>query len=105
MASPAPTTAPNSPASDPNAVSIVLFGMPNAGKSSLLGALSQTGQSQERALGGRLIDLTSGLAELHHRLYEDRPRETLEEIVSYPVAFDRLAGATPDADQRESVML
>src|SRR5437868_1798729 len=105
MASPAQTT-PTQPATiDPGAVRVVLFGMPDAGKSSLLGALAQVAQSQERALGGRLIDLTSGLAELQRRVYDDRPRETLEEIVPYPVAFDPFTGPKPDPDHRESAVL
>jgi len=35
------------------ALRIVLFGMPDAGKSSLLGALLQAGQTQEHLLDGR----------------------------------------------------
>src|SRR5437764_12021950 len=105
MAFPAQTT-PTQPATiDPGAVRVVLFGMPDAGKSSLLGALAQAAQSQERALGGRLIDLSSGLSELQRRVYDERPRETLEEIVPYPVALDPLAGAKPDPDRRESAVL
>jgi hypothetical protein len=80
---------------DANALRIVLFGMPDAGKSSLLGALAQAAQVQEHLLNGHLIDSTHGLAELLHRLYEEAPRETLEEVVPYTVAFDPFpAGAT-----------
>jgi hypothetical protein len=61
--------------------------MPDAGKSSLLGALLQAGQIQEHLLNGHLTDLSSGLTELQHRLYEGTARETLEEVVPYPVAF------------------
>ncbi len=71
-----------------DAVRIVLFGMPDAGKSSLLGALAQSAQLQEHALKGRLIDQTQGLMELQRRLYEDRPRETLEEVAPYPVRLE-----------------
>lgn len=67
---------------------IVLFGMPEAGKSSLLGALAQAAQLQEHALGAKLIDRTHGLMELQRRLYEDRPRETLEEVLPYPVVLE-----------------
>jgi GTPase SAR1 family protein len=67
---------------------IVLFGMPEAGKSSLLGALAQAAQSQEHALSGKLIDRSHGLMELQRRLYEDRPRETLEEVVPYPIVLE-----------------
>ena len=104
MASPPPPTAAP-PALDPKAVRIVLFGMPGAGKSSLLGALAQAAQSQERTLGGRLIDLTSELADLQHRVYEGRPEATTEEIVPYAVAFDRLDGMLPDPERRESAVL
>jgi GTPase SAR1 family protein len=69
-------------------VRIVLFGMPDAGKSSLLGALAQAAQTQEHALNGRLIDRTQGLVELQRRLYEDRPRETLEEVAPFPVRLE-----------------
>ncbi|HEY1379737.1 MAG TPA: hypothetical protein VGF55_23235, partial [Gemmataceae bacterium] len=105
MASPTPTSSTPPAAADPAAVRVVLFGMPDAGKSSLLGALAQAGQSQERALGGRLIDPSSGLAELQRRVYDDRPRETLEEIVPYSVALDPISGTKPDPDRRESAVL
>jgi hypothetical protein len=83
------STRPAAPAmANPAAVRIVLFGMPDAGKSSLLGALGQAAQSQEHVLNGHLIDRSQGLAELQRRLYEDRPRETLEEIVPYSVTLE-----------------
>src|SRR5438034_2666377 len=91
--------------SDPDAEHIVLFGMPDAGKSSLLGALAQVAQTQERTLGGRLTDVTHGLGELQHRLYDGRPQETLEEIVPYPVAFDPLDGSKPDPSRRDEAVL
>jgi GTPase SAR1 family protein len=74
---------------------IVLFGMPNAGKSSLLGALLQAAQTQEQILNGRLTDLSQGLAELQRRLYEDHPRGTPEEIVSYPIRFEPFPARGP----------
>src|SRR5262245_34387476 len=80
---PTPTAAAN-----PNAVHIVLFGMPAAGKSSLLGALAQAAQAQEHLLNGRLNDLTHGLDELRHRLYDESPRRTAEEVVPYPVDYE-----------------
>ncbi len=72
---------------DPSALRVVLFGMPDAGKSSLLGALAQAAESQERILHGHLVDLSHGLGELRDRVYQDRQRETQEEIVPYPVRF------------------
>src|SRR5882724_9753286 len=69
---------------------IVLFGMPDAGKTSLLGALAQSAQTQEHILRGKLIDKTHGLVELQRRLYEDRPRETLDEVAPYPITLEPL---------------
>jgi hypothetical protein len=67
---------------------IVLFGLPGAGKSSLLGALAQAAQSQEHLLNGRLRDLSHGLDELRVRLYDASPRPTAEEVVPYPITFE-----------------
>src|SRR6516225_2596765 len=78
-----------------DALRIVLFGMPAAGKSSLLGALGEAAQAQEHLLHGRLADLSHGIAELRQRLYDEIPRRTVEEIVPYPVAFE------PFADERD----
>jgi GTPase SAR1 family protein len=89
---------------DPNTLRIVLFGMPDAGKSSLLGALVQAAHTQDRVLQGRLLDLTNGMAELWRRVYEDRQRETLEEIVPYSTYFEPYAG-DPDATPNVGVML
>jgi hypothetical protein len=97
MASPESTrTAAPSPAAvppvlppiSPGAVRIVLFGMPAAGKSSLLGAAAQAAQTQEHLFSGRLNDQSHGLAELQHRLYEERARPTSEEVAPYPVEFE-----------------
>jgi GTPase SAR1 family protein len=71
-----------------DAVRIVLFGPPDAGKSALLGALAQAAQSQQHILNGRLIDLSQGLADLRQRLYQGRPLETHEAITSYPVTLE-----------------
>ena len=72
------------------ALRIVLFGMPAAGKSSLLGALAQVSRTQEHLLGGHLTDLSQGLTELQQRLYEEGPRRTIEEIVPFPITFEPL---------------
>jgi hypothetical protein len=71
--------------------------MPDAGKSSLLGALAQAAQTQEHVLNGRLVDLSRGLAELQQRLYEERPRETLEEVTPYPVRLEPFTSREPSA--------
>src|SRR5215471_21702568 len=94
------TSSPQLQAVARNALRLVLFGMPDAGKSSLLGALAQAAQTQEHLLNGHLTDLSQGLAELQRRLYEDQPRETLEEIVPYPVAFEPFAPQGQKASER-----
>jgi hypothetical protein len=92
---------------DQSALRIVLFGMPDAGKSSLLGALAQAAQTQEHVLNGHLTDLSNGLGELQRRLYEGAPRETLEEVVPYSVAFEPFAktGATGNDGRVEAVLV
>ncbi len=80
-----PTAAASVRADD---LSIVLFGLPGAGKSSLLGALAQAAQAQEHLLNGHLIDVSHGLDELRRRLYEEGARRTAEEVVPYPVDFE-----------------
>src|ERR1700722_13578214 len=77
-----------------DALHIVLFGMPGAGKSSLLGALSQAAQAQEHLLNAHLNDLSQGLAELRQRLYDENGRPTAEEVVPSPVDFESLGGGT-----------
>ncbi len=72
----------------PSNLSIVLFGMPAAGKSSLLGALAQAAQAQEHLLNGRLTDVSHGLDELRRRVYEESARRTAEEVVPYPIDFE-----------------
>src|SRR5262249_37997652 len=82
-----PATAP-APAPAAEGLHIVLFGLPGAGKSSLLGALAQAAQSQEHLLNGRLRDLSYGLDELRVRLYDASPQPTAEEVVPYPITFE-----------------
>src|SRR5437879_1281605 len=98
------TTPPPTPAIGPDALRIVLFGMAHAGKSSLLGALLQSTQTQEHLLNGHLTDLGGGLAELHHQVYDDRPSETLEEVVPYAVAFEPFA-THGTAERTEAVLV
>jgi GTPase SAR1 family protein len=70
-----------------SALHLVLFGMPDAGKSSLLGALLQSAQVQSNVLHGQLTDGSGGLAELQRRVYEHQPKQTLEEIAPFPATF------------------
>lgn len=81
------------PAVGSSALRIVLFGMPDAGKSSLLGALMQSAQIQDKILQGRLVDAAHGLAELQRRLYDDRQQETRQEIIPYPIVFEPYGGS------------
>jgi hypothetical protein len=91
QASPPPAP-PGAPA---DALRVVLFGMPAAGKSSLLGALAQAAQSQEHLLNGRLTDLSHGLDELRHRLYDEHGRRTAEEVVPYAVDYEPFSDDGP----------
>jgi hypothetical protein len=72
----------------PGALRVVLFGLPAAGKSSLLGALAQAAQTQEHLLNGRLVPRSDGLAEQQRRVYVEQPRPTAEEVAPYPVEFE-----------------
>src|SRR5437867_5906954 len=90
---------------DQSALRIVLFGMPDAGKSSLLGALAQSAQTQEHVLNGRLTDLSHGLGELQRRLYEQEPQETLQEVVPYPATFEPLTGTDAPSTQTNVVLI
>jgi hypothetical protein len=91
-----PTAADPAPAAPNPELRVVVFGMPEAGKSSLLGALAQAAQVQSDVLNARIADPTGGLAELQKRLYDERPRETLEEVVPYPVTIAPLAKGNAD---------
>jgi hypothetical protein len=100
---------PSTPAApadaDSDALRIVLFGLPAAGKSSLLGALAQAAAAQEHLLGGRLKDLTRGLDELRQRLYDETPRRTTEEVVPYPVDYEPFARGAAAAKEHTGAVL
>jgi GTPase SAR1 family protein len=91
MPDPTTTTVPK-PTAPRSALRVVLFGMPDAGKSSLLGALGQAAQTQEHVLNGHLTDLGRGLAEMQRRLYDEVGRSTAEEVIPFPVAFTPFSG-------------
>ena len=76
---------PSPSATDP--LRIVLFGLPDAGKSSLLGALSQAAHTQEHVLNGRLTEVGNALVELRERCYGEGPHETLHEIIPYQAIY------------------
>jgi hypothetical protein len=75
-----------------HALRLVLFGMPYAGKTSLLGALVEAAQTQENVLNGELSDLGGGLAKLRACLHEEHPQVTAEEIVPYHIHFEPRPG-------------
>jgi hypothetical protein len=102
MADAATPSTPPAPAT-PDGLRIVLFGMPAAGKSSLLGALAQASQSQEHLLNGHLTDVSHGLDELRHRLYDENARRTAEEVVPYPIDFEPFSGDGRDPAAHEHV--
>ena len=112
MAEPSPpATSAASPAAPPPAgaaepLRLVLFGLPAAGKSSLLGALAQAARTQEHLLHGRLVDRSEGLDKLWHRLYHDNPERTAEEIAPYAVDYEPFAddGAAPEAPVHAEVI-
>jgi hypothetical protein len=95
MATPDTRTPPVPVTSAPSGLRLVLFGLPGAGKSSLLGALGEAGQTQEHLLHGRLNDISHGLATLRVRLYDEAPQPTVEEVVPCPVAFEPFDHAAP----------
>ena len=92
MPDPKITTAAPKPTAPRSALRVVLFGMPDAGKSSLLGALGQAAQTQEHVLNGHLTDLGRGLADMQRRLYDEAGRSTAEEVIPFPVAFQPFSG-------------
>jgi hypothetical protein len=104
MVESSPSTTPSAAAAR-DAVRIVLFGMPAAGKTSLLGALAQAAQTQEHLLHGRIEDRSHGLAELQHRLYDEEPRRTAEEVVPYPIDFEAFPDDRPATAQHLDAVL
>jgi hypothetical protein len=72
-------------------LSLVLFGAPASGKSSLIGALVQAGQTQSAQLGGQLLDIGGGMTELKNQTYHKGPAPTQEELRIYPLTVEPLA--------------
>ncbi len=90
------------PAIDADDLRLVLFGMPAAGKTSLLGALARAGEVQEHLLGGKLTDPSHGLEELEQQVYEASMRRTADEVVPYVVHYEPVAA---DAQPRPAAAL
>jgi hypothetical protein len=95
------------PAADADALHLVLFGLPGAGKTSLLGALGEAAQTQEHLLGGKLIDHSQGLAALSRQLYEESPRRTAEEVTPFPVRYEPFSpdGKAPAPGPTDAVLV
>jgi hypothetical protein len=75
------------PAGPVGPLRIVLFGLPDAGKSTLLAALAQVQHAQPSLLQGELSDDSGGLARQRQLFYDELPRPTEQETVGYPVHF------------------
>jgi hypothetical protein len=97
-----PKTAP--PISS-DSLRIVLFGMPDSGKSALLAALGHSGETHERQLEGQLIDPAFALAELQQRLNERQPDQDQSEIRPYSLSYRPLDRAAFGENDRLSVVI
>src|SRR5438067_401055 len=84
---PAPATTEPAPP-PPTGLRVVLFGLAGAGKTSLLGALSESARSQKELLKGKLDDVGGGLAELHRQVYERHRTRSPAEVVPYPLRYE-----------------
>src|SRR5437870_13747071 len=74
------------------ALRVVLFGLPSAGKSALLGALTQL---QETLLDGRIVNSSEAFAELHKRFAENHLQPTADDVTTYPLTFEPYSGGSP----------
>ena len=84
---------PSAAAADP--LRLVLFGLPGAGKSSLLGALAQAAESQSQLLDGRIADPSPNLADLRRSVYQHGSPDPGHEIVSYSFDYEPAGKSTP----------
>src|SRR5262245_16815374 len=69
---------------------VVLFGMPDAGKTTLLAALLKASGSQGNLLNGHVTDVSGKLLELEKRLKDQPAQPTTDQIIGYPVQFQPL---------------
>ncbi len=74
---------------------LVLFGLPGAGKSSLLGALAQAAESHPHLLDGRIADPSPNLADLRRSVYQHGSPDPGHEIVSYSFDYEPAGKAAP----------
>jgi GTPase SAR1 family protein len=87
-------TLPAAGPSSGDSLHLVLFGLPSAGKSSLLGALAQTANHQDQAISGRFSERGEGLTALQKNLYQGQYKPTSEEVVEYPMTFESPEGSS-----------
>jgi GTPase SAR1 family protein len=79
----------------PDPLRLVLFGLPGAGKSSLLGALAQAAEAQPHLLDGRIADPSPNLADLRRSVYHHGSPEPGHQIVSYSFDYEPADKSTP----------
>src|SRR5262245_37506172 len=71
---------------------IVLFGMPGAGKTSLIGALAQASETQANLLGGKLDDASDqALDEVQKQTYENKLQPNAAELEGHSISFQPAA--------------
>jgi hypothetical protein len=75
-----------------DALRLVLFGPPGAGKSSLLGALSQAANLHPHLLNGRIADPSPNFSDLRARVYDYGPPAPQEEVVPYSFEYEPVGG-------------
>src|SRR5262245_45840843 len=80
-----------------DAMEIVLLGLTDSGKSSLLGALSRCSEVQERLMEGRLTDLTNSLRSLRQLTNGNESSASSAEVNAYPIRFEPFTEGRPDA--------
>ncbi len=76
------------PDAAPDALRVVLFGLPGAGKSSLLAALPQAAGASPHLLNGRIADPSPNLLELHRAIDRGPPLTEPEEVIPYSFRYE-----------------
>lgn len=89
MTTDTPTASPPEVKQSP--LRIVLFGVPKAGKTSLLAALGQIQKENPDLLQGELIDKQQGLERERELVYEQGAPRTEEEVLPVPIEFKPVA--------------
>lgn len=88
-----------------DAVEIVLLGLTDSGKSSLLGALSRCSEVQERLMQGRLTDLTNNLRSLRQSPNGNETAASFAELNAYLIRFEPFTDGRPDATRSTDFVL